>query len=170
MLDKFCASSEGIRSLKLRDINGMPTEALLLRLLLGDGDRKRTARKKLLSPICKAIGCCIGKNIIVVNVGESAKDNPKFVEEYMANILDPVDLGRNTPKNWNKLDKNEEVPHFYQPEENRNYGHSEERVVVKRTMKSHYEKRGGRSYKVTEISIIYDDGKCEEIVEEDLIH
>lgn len=75
LLDKFCSSSEGIRSIKLREVEGMPIPAMLMRLLVGDGDRKRTARRKLLSPICKAIGCGIGKNILVVNVGESAKDN-----------------------------------------------------------------------------------------------
>lgn len=75
LLDKFCSSSEGIRSIKLREVEGMPIPAMLMRLLVGDGDRKRTARRKLLSPICKAVGCGIGKNILVVNVGESAKDN-----------------------------------------------------------------------------------------------
>ena len=33
----------------------------------------------MLSPICKAIGCCIGKSILVANVGETAKDNVQFV-------------------------------------------------------------------------------------------
>ena len=46
----------------------MPINAMLMRLLVGDGDRKRTARKKMLSPICKAIGCVISKDVLVVNV------------------------------------------------------------------------------------------------------
>ena len=75
LLDKFCVESEGIRSIKLRDMEGMPIPAMLMRLLVGDGDRKRTGRRKLLSPVCKAIGCAIGKNVMIVNVGESAKDN-----------------------------------------------------------------------------------------------
>ena len=47
----------------------MPISAMLMRLLVGDGDRKRTARKKMLSPICKAIGCAVSKEVLVVNVG-----------------------------------------------------------------------------------------------------
>ena len=90
LLEKFCTSSEGIRSLKLKEIKGMPIEALLLRFLIGDGDRKRAARRKMLSPICKAIGCCIGKDVIVANVGETAKDNPIFVGEYMEHLTDRV--------------------------------------------------------------------------------
>lgn len=59
---------------------------MLMRLLVGDGDRKRTARRKMLSPICKAIGCAISKDMLVVNVGESAKDNPGAVEQYFESI------------------------------------------------------------------------------------
>ena len=40
-------------------------------------------------------------------------------------------------------------------------GQMGERVVVKKTARSYYEKRGGRSYKITETNLIYDDGKCE---------
>lgn len=58
----------------------MPIAAMLMRLLVGDGDRKRTARKKMLSPICKAIGCAISKDVLVVNVGKTARDNQAFVE------------------------------------------------------------------------------------------
>lgn len=47
----------------------MPISAMLMRLLVGDGDRKRTARRKMLSPICKAIGCAVNKDILVVNIG-----------------------------------------------------------------------------------------------------
>jgi hypothetical protein len=47
----------------------MPITTMLMRLLVGDGDRKRTARRKMLSPICKAIGCAISKDTLVVNVG-----------------------------------------------------------------------------------------------------
>lgn len=61
----------------------MPMAAMLMRLLVGDGDRKRTARRKMLSPICKAVGCAISKDMLVINVGESAKDNPAVVEQYM---------------------------------------------------------------------------------------
>lgn len=67
----------------MRDIEGMPVSALLMKLLVGDGDRKRAGRRKMLSPICRAIGCAIGKNIIIVNVGETARDNKEMVEEYM---------------------------------------------------------------------------------------
>lgn len=42
---------------------------MLMRLLVGDGDRKRTGRRKMLSPICKAVGCSISKNMLVINVG-----------------------------------------------------------------------------------------------------
>ncbi len=51
----------------------------------------------MLSPVCKAIGCCIGKNVLVANVGETAKDNVQFVSEYMENIYDKVELGH-SPK------------------------------------------------------------------------
>lgn len=61
----------------------MPISAMLIRLLVGDGDRKRTARKKMLSPICKAIGCAISKDMLVVNIGESAKDISSSVEDYL---------------------------------------------------------------------------------------
>lgn len=64
----------------------MPIDAMVMRLLVGDGDRKRTGRRKLLSPICKAIGCAIGGHMMVVNVGETAKDNREAVEDYMANL------------------------------------------------------------------------------------
>ncbi len=79
ILDKFCSASEGVRSIKLKEIEGMPIAAMLMRLLVGDGDRKRTARRKMLSPICKAIGCAISKDVLVVNVGETAKDNPAAI-------------------------------------------------------------------------------------------
>lgn len=69
LLDKFCAASEGVRSIKLKEVEGMPIPAMLMRLLIGDGDRKRTARRKMLSPICKAVGCAISKDVLVVNVG-----------------------------------------------------------------------------------------------------
>jgi hypothetical protein len=58
----------------------MPIATMLMRLLVGDGDRKRTARKKMMSPICKAIGCAISKNMLVLNVGETARDNQAVVE------------------------------------------------------------------------------------------
>lgn len=87
----------------------MPTDALLLRLLLGDGDRKRSARRKMLSPICKAMGCCIGKDVIVANVGETAKDNVQFVEEYMENIYDKLEAGSNSPsRKWDKKSNHKE--------------------------------------------------------------
>lgn len=67
----------------------MPIAAMLMRLLVGDGDRKRTGRRKMLSPICKAIGCAISKDILVVNIGQTAKDNPLAVEEYISNMNEP---------------------------------------------------------------------------------
>jgi len=69
ILDKFCSHTEGIRSLKLKDVEGMPIQAMLFRLLLGDGDKKRSARRKLLSPISKSIGAAIGIINLVVNAG-----------------------------------------------------------------------------------------------------
>ena len=51
----------------------MPIQAILMRLLVGDSDRKRTARRKMLSPICRVVGCSISKNIVIINVGEAAK-------------------------------------------------------------------------------------------------
>ncbi len=47
----------------------MPISAMIMRLRVGDGDRKRTARRKMLSPICKAVGCAISKSMLVINVG-----------------------------------------------------------------------------------------------------
>ena len=64
----------------------MPIQAILMRLLVGDGDRKRTARRKMLSPVCRAVGCCISKNMVIINVGETAKNNLSTVEEYLGNI------------------------------------------------------------------------------------
>lgn len=58
----------------------MPIPSMLMRLLVGDGDRKRTARRKMLSPICKAIGCAISKDSLIVNIGEAARDNQPVVE------------------------------------------------------------------------------------------
>lgn len=69
ILDKFCLSTEGIRTIKLKDIEGMSITTMLMRLLTGDGDRKRTARRKMLSPICKVIGCTISKDTLIINVG-----------------------------------------------------------------------------------------------------
>lgn len=69
ILGRFCLASEGVRSIKLKDVEGMPIGAMLMRLLVGDGDRKRTGRRKMLSPICKAIGCAISKDILVINIG-----------------------------------------------------------------------------------------------------
>lgn len=80
LLSKFCSGTENVRSIKLRECEGMSIPSILMRLLVGDGDRKRTARKKLLSPICKAVGCAIGKNVLIINVGETAKDNREMVE------------------------------------------------------------------------------------------
>lgn len=71
----------------------MPISAMLMRLLVGDGDRKRTARRKMLSPICKAIGCAVSRDVLVVNVGETAKDNGLAVEEYMGNLEAEVGSG-----------------------------------------------------------------------------
>ena len=82
LLDKFCVQSQGIRSIKLTGVDGMPINAMIMRLLIGDGDRKRTGRRKLLSPICKVIGCAISKQALVVNVGETARDNADVVEKY----------------------------------------------------------------------------------------
>lgn len=69
IISKFCTTSEGVRSIKLTNVDEMPIIAMLFRLLIGDGDRKRTGRRKLLSPICKAIGCAISKDALIVNVG-----------------------------------------------------------------------------------------------------
>jgi hypothetical protein len=40
-----------------------------------------------------------------------------------------------------------------------------EKIVVKKTSKSHTMKKAGRNYKVTEIEVTYDNGEVESIVE-----
>lgn len=44
-------------------------------LLVGDGDPKRLARRKLMNPSLKVIGAAVGETYFVINIGESAKDN-----------------------------------------------------------------------------------------------
>ncbi len=52
-----------------------PYTNMLILLLVGDGDKKRSARRKLLSPVLKMAGAAVGETYFVVNIGESAKDN-----------------------------------------------------------------------------------------------
>lgn len=53
---------------------------MLILLLVGDGDKKRSARRKLLSPVLKIIGASVGESYFVINVGESARDNKEAIE------------------------------------------------------------------------------------------
>jgi len=52
-----------------------PYTNMLILLLVGDGDKKRSARRKLLSPVLKIVGAAVGESYFVVNIGDSAKDN-----------------------------------------------------------------------------------------------
>jgi hypothetical protein len=88
LLERYCLGSEEVRSIKLSGVEGAAVGTMLMRLLVGDGDRKRMARRKLLSPISKVIGCAIGRDLLVVNVGESGRDNQEAVEEYMEHLND----------------------------------------------------------------------------------
>lgn len=56
---------------------------ILIRILAGDGDKKKTARKKLMSPVTKAVGCCIGEDLIIINTADGARDNHDVVQEYL---------------------------------------------------------------------------------------
>lgn len=53
---------------------------MLILLLVGDGDKKRSARRKLLSPVLKISGAAVGSTFFVVNIGESARDNKEAIE------------------------------------------------------------------------------------------
>lgn len=52
---------------------------MLILLLAGDGDKKRSARRNLLSPIHKVAGVAIGSSFFVVNVGQNCRDNKDAV-------------------------------------------------------------------------------------------
>ena len=45
------------------------------------------------------------------------------------------------------------------------FGGSEDRFVIKKTSKSHHEKKNGRVYVVSVVEIIYNDGHIEKVVE-----
>lgn len=42
---------------------------MLILLMVGDGDRKRGARRKVLSPILKVGGIAVSENYFVINIG-----------------------------------------------------------------------------------------------------
>lgn len=46
---------------------------MLILLLVGDGDRKRSARRKVLSPILKVAGMAVGENFFVINIGDKCR-------------------------------------------------------------------------------------------------
>ena len=57
---------------------------MLILLLVGDGDKKRSARRKLMGPILKVAGIAIGNSYFVINIGENCRDNKTEVENYLA--------------------------------------------------------------------------------------
>jgi hypothetical protein len=57
---------------------------MIILLLVGDGDKKRTARRKLLSPVLKVVGGAVGEDYFVVNVGEGVRDNKEAIEQARA--------------------------------------------------------------------------------------
>lgn len=57
---------------------------MIILLLVGDGDKKRTARRKLLSPVLKVVGGAVGEDYFVVNVGEAVRDNKEAIEQARA--------------------------------------------------------------------------------------
>jgi hypothetical protein len=42
---------------------------MLILLMVGDGDRKRGARRKVLSPVLKVGGMAVSDNYFVINIG-----------------------------------------------------------------------------------------------------
>lgn len=79
LLDRFCGSCEGVKTIKMKEVSQMSIETIMMLLLVGDGDRKRIARRKMLSPISKVVGCVVGLDMIVLNVGEMGRDKTAAV-------------------------------------------------------------------------------------------
>ena len=57
---------------------------MLILLLVGDGDKKRSARRKLLSPVLKVVGAAVGESFFVINIGENARDNKEAIDKEQA--------------------------------------------------------------------------------------
>lgn len=56
---------------------------MLLLLLVGDGDRKRGARRKVLGPVLKVAGMAVGERFFVINIGEKCKENKEEIEGFL---------------------------------------------------------------------------------------
>lgn len=75
LIKKYCLQSESINNIIMNRSEEDPYSNMLILLLVGDGDRKRSARRKLLSPVLKVVGAAVGETYFVINVGESVRDN-----------------------------------------------------------------------------------------------
>jgi hypothetical protein len=60
---------EGINNIIMNRSSEDTYSNMLILLLVGDGDKKRTARRKLLSPVLKMVGAAVGESYFVVNIG-----------------------------------------------------------------------------------------------------
>lgn len=123
---------------------------MLILLLVGDGDKKRSARRKLLSPVLKVIGAAVGETYFVINVGEGVRENKEAVEQaYMV-------------KAAGKEQQKEVTKEVHKPVAGSPYKQDqEERVIKKKTTKSATLTRGGKHYKQTVTKILYADGETE---------
>jgi hypothetical protein len=75
LIKKFCTSNDGISNIIINRSEDDNYLNMITLLLVGDGDPKRLARRKLMNPSLKVIGAAVGETYFVINIGESAKDN-----------------------------------------------------------------------------------------------
>ncbi len=66
---RYCSQSDAINNIIMNRSEDDTYVNMLVHLLVGDGDKKRSARRKLLSPVLKVIGVSVGENYFVVNIG-----------------------------------------------------------------------------------------------------
>lgn len=141
---------------------------MIILLLVGDGDKKRTARRKLLSPVVKVIGAAVGESYFVVDVGENARDNKEAIDK----ARQQEEEGRKKKKEVvvvagkevvQKGEEHKEMPKE-QKQASKPVAAKEEgdKVIKKKTTKSKTVARGGKHYKVTITCITYSNGEVEE--------